>query len=61
MVKKGIVLGHKVSRQEIEVHKAKVEVIVKLPEPVLKTSDLFYGMPDSIEDLSKSLTRLLDH
>ncbi|GJV59180.1 reverse transcriptase domain-containing protein [Tanacetum coccineum] len=33
MVKKGIVLGHKISKSEIEVDKAKVDVIAKLPHP----------------------------
>nr|GEX61028.1 DNA-directed DNA polymerase [Tanacetum cinerariifolium] len=33
MVKKGIVLGHKISKNEIEVDKAKVDVIAKLPHP----------------------------
>ncbi|GJX93525.1 reverse transcriptase domain-containing protein [Tanacetum coccineum] len=33
MVKEGIVLGHKISRKGIEVHKAKVDVISKLPHP----------------------------
>nr|GEY99455.1 hypothetical protein [Tanacetum cinerariifolium] len=33
MVKEGIVLGHKISKNRIEVDKAKVEVIVKLPYP----------------------------
>nr|GEV64222.1 retrovirus-related Pol polyprotein [Tanacetum cinerariifolium] len=33
MVKKGIVLGHKISKQGIEVDKAKVDVITKLPYP----------------------------
>nr|GEV46052.1 reverse transcriptase domain-containing protein [Tanacetum cinerariifolium] len=33
MVKKGIVLGHKISQNGIEVDKAKVEVITKLPLP----------------------------
>ena len=33
MVKQGIVLGYKISRSGIEVDKAKVEVIAKLPEP----------------------------
>jgi len=31
MVTKGIVLGHKISRKGIEVDKAKVDVIEKLP------------------------------
>nr|GEV08302.1 reverse transcriptase domain-containing protein [Tanacetum cinerariifolium] len=31
MVKKGIVLGHKISKSEIEVDRAKVDVIAKLP------------------------------
>nr|GEV08647.1 reverse transcriptase domain-containing protein [Tanacetum cinerariifolium] len=33
MVKEGIVLGHKISKNEIEVDKAKVDVITKLPHP----------------------------
>ncbi|GJV24913.1 reverse transcriptase domain-containing protein [Tanacetum coccineum] len=33
MVKEGIVLGHKISRKGIEVDKAKVDVISKLPHP----------------------------
>ncbi|GJV03825.1 reverse transcriptase domain-containing protein [Tanacetum coccineum] len=33
MVKKDIVLGHKISKNEIEVDKAKVDVIAKLPHP----------------------------
>ncbi|GKE54514.1 hypothetical protein Tco_1489670, partial [Tanacetum coccineum] len=34
MVKEGIVLGHKISKNGIEVDKAKVDVIAKLPHPV---------------------------
>ncbi|GJS39547.1 reverse transcriptase domain-containing protein [Tanacetum coccineum] len=34
MVKEGIVLGHKISRKGIEVDKAKVDVISKLPHPM---------------------------
>ena len=34
MVQEGIVLGHKISRKGIEVDKAKIEVIDKLPPPV---------------------------
>ncbi|GKA73398.1 reverse transcriptase domain-containing protein [Tanacetum coccineum] len=33
MVKEGIALGHKISKNEIEVDKAKVDVIAKLPHP----------------------------
>ncbi|GJS63659.1 reverse transcriptase domain-containing protein [Tanacetum coccineum] len=33
MVKEGIVLGHKISKSGIEVDRAKVDVIVKLPPP----------------------------
>nr|GFA52882.1 DNA-directed DNA polymerase [Tanacetum cinerariifolium] len=33
MVKEGIVLGHKISKKGIEVDKAKIEVILKLPRP----------------------------
>nr|GEZ91661.1 reverse transcriptase domain-containing protein [Tanacetum cinerariifolium] len=34
MVKQGIVLGHKISKNGIEVDKAKVDVIAKLPHPI---------------------------
>nr|GFA00136.1 reverse transcriptase domain-containing protein [Tanacetum cinerariifolium] len=34
MVKEGIVLGHKISKEWIEVDKAKVDVITKLPHPI---------------------------
>nr|GEV44736.1 retrovirus-related Pol polyprotein from transposon 17.6 [Tanacetum cinerariifolium] len=34
MVKEGIVLGHKISKNGIQVDKAKVDVIVKLPHPI---------------------------
>nr|GEW74464.1 reverse transcriptase domain-containing protein [Tanacetum cinerariifolium] len=33
MVKEGIILGHKILKNEIEVDKAKVDVIAKLPHP----------------------------
>nr|GFC79440.1 retrovirus-related Pol polyprotein from transposon 17.6 [Tanacetum cinerariifolium] len=33
MVKEGIVLGHKISKNEIEFDKAKIDVIAKLPHP----------------------------
>nr|GEW43288.1 reverse transcriptase domain-containing protein [Tanacetum cinerariifolium] len=34
MVKEGIVLGHKISKNRIKVDKAKVDVIAKLPHPI---------------------------
>nr|GEU69486.1 hypothetical protein [Tanacetum cinerariifolium] len=34
MVKEGIVLGHKISKNGIEVDKAKIDVITKLPHPI---------------------------
>ena len=34
MVKEGIVLGHEVSQKGLEVDKAKIEVIEKLPPPI---------------------------
>nr|GEU35690.1 reverse transcriptase domain-containing protein [Tanacetum cinerariifolium] len=34
MIKEGIVLGHKISKNKIEVDKAKVDVIAKLPHPM---------------------------
>ncbi|GKF82815.1 hypothetical protein Tco_0244471, partial [Tanacetum coccineum] len=33
MVKEGIVLGHKISKSGIEVDRAKIDVIAKLPHP----------------------------
>ncbi|GKA76046.1 reverse transcriptase domain-containing protein [Tanacetum coccineum] len=44
MVKEGIVLGHKISKYGIEVDKAKVDVIVKLPHPTsVKSVQSFLG------------------
>ena len=34
MVQEGIVLGHKISKRGIEVDKAKLDVIDKLPPPI---------------------------
>ncbi|GJZ71435.1 reverse transcriptase domain-containing protein [Tanacetum coccineum] len=44
MVKEGIVLGHKISKKGIEVDKAKVDVIAKLPHPTTEMLD-FLVMP----------------
>nr|GEU93686.1 reverse transcriptase domain-containing protein [Tanacetum cinerariifolium] len=68
MVKEGIVLGHKISKNEIEVDKAKVDVIAKLPHPTtVKGIRSFFGHANFyrrfIQDFSKiarPMTRLLE-
>ncbi|GJS19004.1 reverse transcriptase domain-containing protein [Tanacetum coccineum] len=68
MVKEGIVLGHKISRNGIEVDKAKVDVIAKLPYPTtVKGIRSFLGHARFyrrfIQDFSKiarPMTRLLE-
>nr|GEV39765.1 DNA-directed DNA polymerase [Tanacetum cinerariifolium] len=68
MVKEGIVLGHKISKNEIEVDKAKVDVIAKLPHPTtVKGIRSFLGHDGFyrrfIQDFSKiarPMTRLLE-
>nr|GEW69076.1 reverse transcriptase domain-containing protein [Tanacetum cinerariifolium] len=68
MVKEGIVLGHKISKNEIEVDKAKVDVIAKLPHPTtVKGIHSFLGHVGFyrrfIQDFSKitrPMTRLLE-
>nr|GEU29646.1 DNA-directed DNA polymerase [Tanacetum cinerariifolium] len=58
MVKEGIVLSHKISKNEIEVDKAKVDVIAKLPHPTtVKCIRSFLGhagfYPRFIQDFLK--------
>nr|GEU89310.1 hypothetical protein [Tanacetum cinerariifolium] len=68
MVKEGIVLSHKISKNGIEVDKVKVDVIVKLPHPtIVKGICSFLGHAcfyrRFIQDFSKiarSMTRLLE-
>nr|GEY14203.1 reverse transcriptase domain-containing protein [Tanacetum cinerariifolium] len=68
MVKEGIVLGHKISKNGIEVDKAKVDVITKLPHPtIVKVIHSFLGHVGFyrrfIQDFSKIawlMTRLLE-
>nr|GEX31364.1 reverse transcriptase domain-containing protein [Tanacetum cinerariifolium] len=68
MVKDGIVLGHKISENEIEFDKAKVDVIAMLPHPTtIKGIRRFLGHAGFyrrfIQDFSKiarPMTRLLD-
>ncbi|GJW99832.1 reverse transcriptase domain-containing protein [Tanacetum coccineum] len=55
MVKEGIVLGHKISKNRIEVDKAKVDVIAKLPHPTtVKGVRSFLGHA-AFETLKKKL------
>ncbi|GJS89366.1 reverse transcriptase domain-containing protein [Tanacetum coccineum] len=49
MVKEGIVLGHKISKTGIEVDKAKVDVIAKLPHPTTVKETLFIFSKECIE------------
>nr|GEW49345.1 reverse transcriptase domain-containing protein [Tanacetum cinerariifolium] len=68
MVKEGIVLGHKISKDGIEVDKSKVDVIAKLPHPTtVKGIRSFLGHAGFyrrfIKDFSKIvrlMTRLLE-
>nr|GFC38941.1 reverse transcriptase domain-containing protein [Tanacetum cinerariifolium] len=68
MVKEGIVLDHKISKNEIEVDKAKVDVIAKFPHPTtVKGIHSFLGHAGFyrrfIQDFSKiarSMTHLLE-
>ncbi|GJT61854.1 reverse transcriptase domain-containing protein [Tanacetum coccineum] len=56
MVKEGIVLGHKISKNGIKVDKAKVDVIAKLPHPTtVKGVRSFLGHA-AFETLKKKLT-----
>nr|GEU48760.1 reverse transcriptase domain-containing protein [Tanacetum cinerariifolium] len=71
MVKEGIVLGHKISKNRLEVDQAKVDVITKIPYPttitrpmthLLKKETLFVfskNCIDAFETLKKNLTEAL--
>nr|GEY42011.1 reverse transcriptase domain-containing protein [Tanacetum cinerariifolium] len=69
MVKEGIVLGHKISKEWIEVDKAKVDVITKLPHPTtVKGIRRFLGHADFyrrfIKDflkIARPMTRILEN
>ncbi|GJZ39196.1 reverse transcriptase domain-containing protein [Tanacetum coccineum] len=55
MVKEGIVLGHKISKKGIEVDKAKIDVIAKLPHPTTVKgirSFLGHAGPEAVEILT---------
>ena len=61
MVREGIVLGHKVSAKGIEVDRAKVEVIEKLPPPTsVKGIRSFLGHAASTGDLLGTSLKSLD-
>ena len=60
MVKHGIVLGHEISKKGIEVDRAKIEVIAKLPMPKLvKEIRSFLGHASFYRRFIKDLARLL--
>nr|GEV52661.1 reverse transcriptase domain-containing protein [Tanacetum cinerariifolium] len=68
MVKESIVLGHKISKNGIEVDKAKVDVIAKLPHPTtVKGICSFFGHADFyrrfiqyFSKIARPMTRLLE-
>nr|GEV29408.1 hypothetical protein [Tanacetum cinerariifolium] len=68
MVKEGIVLGHKISKQGIEVDKAKVDVISKLPYPTtvkgirsfLGYANFYHRFIKDFSKIARPMTRLLE-
>nr|GEU35112.1 reverse transcriptase domain-containing protein [Tanacetum cinerariifolium] len=68
MVKEGIVLGHKISRNEIEVDKVKVDVIAKLPHPTtvkgvwsfLDHASFYRRFIQDFSKIARPMTRLLE-
>nr|GEU59405.1 reverse transcriptase domain-containing protein [Tanacetum cinerariifolium] len=68
MVKEGTVLGHKISKQRIEVDKAKVVVISKLPHPTtvkgirsfLGHAGLYRRFIKDFSKIARPMTRLLE-
>nr|GEX53957.1 hypothetical protein [Tanacetum cinerariifolium] len=68
MVKEGIVLGHKISRNGIEVDKAKVDVIAKLPHPTtvkgiqsfLSSASFYLRFIQDFSKIARPMTRLLE-
>nr|GEX05664.1 reverse transcriptase domain-containing protein [Tanacetum cinerariifolium] len=68
MVKEGIVLGHKISKQWIKVDKANVDVITKLPHPItvkgirrfLGHAGFYRRFIKDFSKIAKPMTRLLE-
>ncbi|GKB45178.1 DNA-directed DNA polymerase [Tanacetum coccineum] len=68
MVKEGIILGHKISRKGIEVDKAKVDVISKLPHPTtvkgirsfLGHAGFYQRFIKDFSKISRPMTHLLE-
>nr|GEW89692.1 reverse transcriptase domain-containing protein [Tanacetum cinerariifolium] len=68
MVKEGIVLGHKISKEGIEVDKAKVEIISKLPHPTtfkgirsfLGHAGFYRCFINDFSKIARPMTRLLE-
>ena len=67
MVREGIVLGHRISRRGIEVDRAKIEIIDKLPPPTLVKgvrsslghTGFYRGLIRDFSKVSKPLSNLL--
>nr|GEU29626.1 reverse transcriptase domain-containing protein [Tanacetum cinerariifolium] len=68
MVKEGIILGHKISKEGIEVDKAKVKVIAKLPHPTtvkcicsfLSHAGFYRRFIKDFSKIARPMTSLLD-
>nr|GEX64362.1 reverse transcriptase domain-containing protein [Tanacetum cinerariifolium] len=68
MVKEGIVLGHKISKKGIEVDRAKIEVISKLPHPTtvkgiqsfLGHAGFYHHFIKDFSKISRPMTHLLE-
>ncbi|GKA93999.1 reverse transcriptase domain-containing protein [Tanacetum coccineum] len=68
MVKEGIVLGHKISKKGIEVDKAKIDVISKLPYPItvkgirsfLRHAGFYRRFIKDFSKISRPMTHLLE-